>query len=118
MLVYGLTSSGMSVTVHYCCGKFDKIDLSPRAVDRCKQDKKISKKKCCDDRQVNFRIRTDQETNVKQATAFSAGIIEHPVVDLFISVASHTPGNLPEHATGPPLHPPLSLFIRNCSIRI
>jgi hypothetical protein len=115
LLVYGLSSSGMSVKVHYCCGKFDKINFSLKSQENKKND---SKKKCCDNRKVSFKLKTDQESTAKQLTAFSTQIIFPPVSCLIVPGISGRSNYIPEHSTGPPSYSSTALFIKNCSFRI
>lgn len=59
LLSYGLSSFGMTLYVHYCCGKIDKVDLVPVENTQCPIGKKATKKGCCDDRQVELKIKTN-----------------------------------------------------------
>jgi hypothetical protein len=117
LLVYGLSSSGMSVTVHYCCGKFDKISFSSKYDAGCKPGKLASKKGCCDNKEVNFKLKADQEpTPVKQVSSFCQDNLIPGAADISSDlVVRNTP--VAEYSTGPPLSPP-ALFITNCVFRI
>jgi len=116
LLVYGLSSSGMSVTLHYCCGKLDKISLYPK-YDGCKPGK-ISKKGCCDNKELNFKIKADQETTShKQVSSFSAAnTIQNSITAGTDIIFRYTAVN--EYSTGPPAFHSSPLLILNCVFRI
>ncbi|HTM92996.1 MAG TPA: hypothetical protein VL095_11290 [Flavisolibacter sp.] len=58
----------MTVQFHYCCGKLKDITLSPVTVKQCEMDHSMSKKPCCNDKQLELKIKSDQRT--EQATKF------------------------------------------------
>ena len=54
LLVYGAASSGMTLHLHYCCGKLDKIDLAPVKHKGCGSEHKLGKKSCCDNKELSI----------------------------------------------------------------
>lgn len=62
VLLYGLSSSGMSVYVHYCCGKIDKVDFSADGKMSCPAGDHPPKKGCCDSKEFSLKIK-DTYTN-------------------------------------------------------
>ena len=48
---------GMSLHLHYCCGKLDKVDLSS-IEHNCSNKLQFKDKSCCDDRQIDLKIKT------------------------------------------------------------
>lgn len=60
LLMYGFSSTGMTLHLHYCCGKLDAIDLSPVEDGHCGGDHKVVKKTCCDEKQVSLKIKSEQ----------------------------------------------------------
>ena len=119
MLVYGLSSMGMSINLHFCCGKLDDISFSlPKDKSCAKDQNSISKKRCCDDKHLEFKLKADQEPSAKwvqtykQLTAPSITTVSNNFWQ-----PQHQPVN--ELATGPPLTTsPLPLFIKNRVFRI
>ncbi len=119
MLVYGVSSSGATLYVHYCCGKIDKVDFDVSKKDNCPFANKISQKNCCDDRQIELKIKSDYkaETETKillnHITAYLNSV--HAVFDapLFIN-------NNSLHFSGvsPPFSAVVPLYILDCVYRI
>jgi hypothetical protein len=62
LLVYGSTSMGMTLHVHYCCGKLKSIRLSQAEHNCCNADgKECDDKKCCEDKQISFQVQDEPE---------------------------------------------------------
>jgi hypothetical protein len=125
MLVYGLSSSGMSVNFHFCCGKLDDISISSQKEESCAKDQKstkdhnsFSKQRCCDDKHLEFKLKADQEPSAKWVQAYKQ--LTSPAFTA-ISYSLWQPQYKPvnELATGPPLAvSTLPLFIKNRVFRI
>lgn len=66
VLIYGLSASGATVYLHYCCGKVDKITLLEPDKPLCPLHKEVMVKKqsqdCCKDQQVKIEKKADQYT--------------------------------------------------------
>lgn len=60
IMVYGLSSSGMTVHFHYCCGKLDKVSLEP-VKGKCESSSLVKPKKCCDSKQVELKLKGEQQ---------------------------------------------------------
>ncbi|MFI5133627.1 MAG: hypothetical protein ACHQEB_04785 [Chitinophagales bacterium] len=60
-LSYCISSTGMTLHIHYCCGKIDKVNFVQAKEQRCRMCRKKAMKKCCDDRQVSLKIQSDQK---------------------------------------------------------
>jgi hypothetical protein len=119
MLVYGLSSSGMSVNLHFCCGKLDDISFSSQKEKGCTKDEdSFSKKRCCDDKHLEFKLKSDQEPSTKWIQTYKQ--LTAPIFTTASYIfwqPQHQPVN--ELATGPPLGASrLPLFIRNRVFRI
>lgn len=120
MLVYGLSSSGMSVHLHFCCGKLDDVSLTSQKKKSCtKEDHdSLSKKRCCDDKQLEFKLKADQEPSAKWVQAYQQ--LASPAIAAVSYIfwqPQHQPVN--ELATGPPKAvSSLPLFIKNRVFRI
>lgn len=128
MLVYGLSATGMSVSLHFCCGKLDGITISSQKKKSCnpfqeekscaKSHDSFSKERCCDDKHLEFKLKSDQEPSAKWIHAYkqlTAPAISTPSIIFW--QPQHLPVN--ELATGPPLATSsLPLFIKNRVFRI
>lgn len=66
LLVYGLTSTGTTISLHYCCGKLDDISFSTVFERECAMDNKgVSQKRCCDSKHIELKLKADQEPAAK-----------------------------------------------------
>lgn len=73
MFVYSMSTSGMTVYLHYCCGKLDKIQVAAsekphcEPVEDCGNQQKcdsysdLGHAKCCFDQSVALKISAEQE---------------------------------------------------------
>jgi hypothetical protein len=59
LLAYGLSSTGMTLHLHYCCGKLDKVDFSGPGSRHCGKDCLVKNKSCCDDKQIDLKIKSE-----------------------------------------------------------
>ena len=118
LMVYGLSSTGMTVHFQYCCGKLEKIDLAPPTTKHCAGDKgsKIENKKCCDDKEVSLKISSEQSAS-KVLCHYSYPIaIKAAQPDFFLSGPFETKRLLPEVTAPPPLKKELTHLY--CTYRI
>src|SRR5690349_19973505 len=120
MLLFGFSSTGMSIYLHYCCGKLDKISLTSQKNQSCAKDLNgISNKRSCDDKHLEFKLKADQEPSAKWIQAFK--LLTGPALSSSYHYITWQPQNKPVNdiATGPPLTAsPLPLFIKNRVFRI
>ncbi|MCU7548765.1 hypothetical protein OCK74_06530 [Chitinophagaceae bacterium LB-8] len=119
MLVYGLSSTGTSINLHFCCGKLDGISFSTPNEKSCAKDQvSLSKKRCCDDKHLEFKLKADQEPSAKWVQAYKQlATPSLATVTACFWQPQHQPVN--ELATGPPLiTSSLPLFIKNRVFRI
>ena len=47
-MIYGFSSMGMSVSLHYCCGKLKNVEWTAVQGEKCGMDHKMGTEKCCD----------------------------------------------------------------------
>ncbi len=118
MLVYGVTSFGMTLHMHYCCGNLDKVSFSPKEIKTCKSTATIHSAGCCNNKNLELKIKADQETGSKQITTFS-----FQPLNLFFPYSSNlfllNKKPLDVLSTGPPLSLSATpLFIKYCVYRI
>jgi hypothetical protein len=117
LLVYGLSSTGATIQFHYCCGKLKTIKLTQVAQKDCGMKHSApAKKKCCDDKQIELKIKADQKA--EQAVTFASwtpSILQQELpIDLEQQVVSKA--IVPEVFAPPPLGEPL--YILHCVYRI
>ena len=82
LMVYGLSSSGMTIQFHYCCGKLKSIHLSPVTEKQCGMKHSMFSKPCCNDKQVQFQLKGDQKSEQAKCILFVPGPIEKAEVFL------------------------------------
>lgn len=117
ILVYGVASAGATLHLHYCCGKLDKISFSAAHNKDCPK-KDGAFKRCCDSKQLEFKIKSDQEPGTKWITVHKDLTPTVQAAACYLLIPTQKiPVN--EYATGPPLVvSPVPLFIKNCVYRI
>ena len=116
LLVYGLSSSGMTISFHYCCGKLKDIKLSPVTEKPCGMKHGFSKKPCCDDKQIELKLKADQKTEQAAKFIFPAPALTKQEADIFIFHPFVYSTRVPEIFAPPPLQNPL--YILHCIYRI
>ena len=122
MLVYGVSSSGMSITLHYCMSEFAGWELSAEPssapCDTCGM-KKQDRKGCCHDEKKTVKSEKDQK-NVEQSLSFVKAPVTFINSNYSLYASSYllnTAKELPFSHT-PPLPPTVPYYIYNCNFRI
>ncbi len=72
LLMYGLSSTGMTLHFYYCCGKLDKVNFSSAEVKHCNKAKRYTarEKQCCDDKEIRLNSKYGEDLGkVKHYTA-------------------------------------------------
>lgn len=117
LMVYGLSSSGMTIQFHYCCGKLKSIQLSPVSEKKCgmKHSMKMLNKPCCNDKQVELKLKGEQRTEQAKFVFFTPDL---PKKNEFILTTEPVVAKniVPEIFAPPPLADPLYIF--HCVYRI
>lgn len=118
LLSYGLSSFGMTLHIHYCCGKVDNVKLAPVKDHSCGVDKPGKKKACCDDKQVDLKIKADYK-NESSAWLKIKSFAEAPVVAHFFQVVA-AGSNVFDYRKNysPPHERSVPLYIQHCIYRI
>lgn len=119
LLVYALSSTGATISLHFCCGKLDSVSLSAPVNDKCgKPSMGISKERCCDSKHVELKLKADQEPTYKWAqpqqqvgTPLMTPVYQDPVV--VTAVPLHQLPNGPPQRSSQ-----LPLFIKHRVFRI
>jgi hypothetical protein len=118
LLAYGLSSTGMTLHFHYCCGKLDAITLSSYTKKVC-PTQSVSGKGCCDNKHIELKLKQDQEPGAKEAGTHKVlpSLPGYSSVFYPVYVKADRPVN--EFSTGPPVAASsLPLFMRNRTFRI
>ena len=116
MLMYGFSSTGMTISLHYCCGKLKSIDWTVPKHKSCDHQQKMAGKPCCETKLISYKDKSDQD---------ASGFILKPAPAVFIApqincdqmVKQEDRWYIPEVFASPP-HLSLPLYISNRVFRI
>jgi len=115
-MVYGLSSSGMTIQFHYCCGKLKSIQLASVTEKQCGMKHSMFNKPCCSDKHVEFKLKGDQKPEQAKFVFFTPVDIEKEEVFLNCQPLVVSRNIVPEIFAPPPPANPLYIF--NCVYRI
>ena len=113
LTVYGLSSTGMTLHFHYCCGKLDKIDLAP-VVKKCNGMHQT--KPCCDNREVSLKISSEQNLTPAFLLSHAPSEMTAPLPETDFKEPVITTKSITEVFAPPPL--PQHLLHLYCIYRI
>lgn len=115
ILFYGVSSSGMTLYIHYCCGKIDSIDLAPIKKNDCDMGHKKPMKNCCEDKGISFKISTDQKSENSTELLAKNFQVEKTVFETRLTTI-RLPGLINTGFTdsSPPYNLSSPLYILNC----
>lgn len=77
-MVYGLSSSGMTLYFHYCCGQLEKVDITPvekKGCNKCHGEPtpaNETEKPCCENKAVDVKVNSDQKVHHQEFKPFKA----------------------------------------------
>lgn len=119
LLVYTLSSTGATINLHFCCGELDSVSLSAQKKDDCeKSGMGLSKERCCDNKHVELKVKTDQEPALKWVQTqrvvcvpFVKPLVQNPVMVQMVPL-HRLPNGPPESFSS------LPLFIQHRVFRI
>lgn len=79
MFVYGFSASGMTVQLHYCCGKLKNVDWAPIKRSGCGNEHKMGSKPCCETKQLvaNTIDHFNFQKEAKSLKVYEAAFICH-----------------------------------------
>lgn len=117
IMFYGLSSMGMTVSLHYCCGKLKNIEWASAKEKTCGKDHEMGSKKCCDTKTFENEGNAAHDIShisTDKVKEFSSFIFSYVYTLLFI------PGKaIPAYNTmPPPLTAGVPLNILHCLFRI
>ena len=120
LLIYGFTSVGATVHIHYCMGKYVGASLWQSKNEKCGKCGMVEKNKkgCCKDEHKQIKLSTDHQ---KAFTAFNYNTLISPaIVSDFIKVTfpqKQINALLPK-VNAPPPKQAIPIYILNCIFRI
>lgn len=100
LLMYSFSSAGVSLYVHYCCGKVAGVDITPRKGKHCPADSHHFSKACCADEVLSFSIKDSHEASsaitlqeqLQPAVVYANVLpVAHPLVEAQGWVKAHAP---------------------------
>ncbi|HWJ29342.1 MAG TPA: hypothetical protein VNS32_22570 [Flavisolibacter sp.] len=102
IMVYGLSSTGMTVHFHYCCGKLDKVSLEP-VKGKCEGAAGMKNKSCCDSKQVTLKLKREQQSGKWIQHSFHSEVLLPEQEHLQVVLPRQSKKLLPEIFAPPPL---------------
>jgi hypothetical protein len=86
LLVYGASASGMTLHLHYCCGKLEKIDFSSPDPKHCKggKENRMASRPCCDSKEISIKITGEQNPGKIFQASFQTAAIKIDAVRFLI----------------------------------
>lgn len=120
IMVYGTASSGATIHLHYCMGKFACFGLSSEKKETCYQcGMNKGKNDCCKDVKKTFKTLKDYSASgLSFNVAKQAAPALQPDWTSFPQDIFRSPDHLTVFAHGPPDCIPIPLYTRFCNFRI
>jgi hypothetical protein len=116
-LVYGLSSSGMTLHLHYCCGKLKTVQLSAVEKKKCgSMSRHMVSKPCCAEKEISLKIKGDYNAAKVLLAPLQTPVILSAESHPGIFELRHSSGLIPEVFAPPPLGRDLSSLY--CVFRI
>ncbi|MBB1284084.1 hypothetical protein HRH25_06850 [Flavisolibacter sp. BT320] len=116
VLVYGLSASGATIHLHYCCGELENVSLTTEHNPDCPQEEG-DWKGCCDSKKLDLKIESDQNLAAKWTANFFSLDVAVINTEFQFSYIPFNPA-FETFPTGPPLKSSVPLFLRNRVFRI
>ncbi|HEX8357070.1 MAG TPA: hypothetical protein VF610_06660 [Segetibacter sp.] len=118
MLVYGVSSSGMTISLHYCCGKLDGVSFSGKKEKSCKMGTHFKMSGCCNDKQISASLYSEQQAADKWVQ-LNKQTIALPKYYIPLNSIKRNVVSVDRLARGTPEHfSSIPLFISLCVFRI
>lgn len=119
LLVYFTVTTGFVVSVHYCMGKIDSVELGYSNDDDCsKCGMSIQKNDgCCKDDVTVVKMKTDHRLAKVAFADLSLDVLQTNHYNQSVDFPSDIEEPLLPQANGPPLNGQ-ELYLRNCVFRL
>jgi hypothetical protein len=117
LMIYGLSSFGITVNFHYCCGKLKTVQLSNVEKKNCGMQKKMAGKMCCGDKTFELKVKSDYNSQASctfsplSPVIFSAYYPEQTFNTQYLILNTR-------YLQPPSLGSPPPLYILNCVYRV
>lgn len=119
LTVYGFSSSGMTIQLHYCCGKLKNVEFKPLGQTACKHGMhQMKNKKCCENKSFELKVKSDQKAEHVTAFKFFPVFSEARLINNDLLLKQRISSRLSPVAFAPPPLLPAPLFIMHCVYRI
>jgi hypothetical protein len=115
LLVYGGSTSGMTLYFHYCCGQLKNIDLTPVEHKGCGQHSQMDKQSCCQSQSLELKVKSEHKSEPSFSPLYKCSIL--PAEEVFVTPSIANFHTVPKAGLPPPLLVS-SLFILHCVFRI
>ncbi len=114
LVIYGFSSIGATVHLHYCMGKFVDWSLTEAKEDKCDKCgmKGKVKKGCCKDEHKHFKLKTDQQKGsiVDVVNFITTPVLLTPTAYCFFQIPVNTKYNYNNY------HPPPNIHNQNLQV--
>ncbi len=119
-LIYAVSSSGMTLYVHYCCGEIDDVSVMAKAPhnEGCHNGEHIDNSSCCADETVDLKFKSDENlvasllNHMQQVQVAVLPQPAKPIVPERKEVKSPLSKGPPERLSA------TSIYLANCNFRI
>src|SRR5687768_7326765 len=82
LLMYGFSSTGMTISLHYCCGKLKSIDWTVPQSKSCDHKQNMGGKPCCETKLISYKDKSDQDLSGFVLKAVPTTDLAKPVVSM------------------------------------
>ncbi len=118
LLVYGTSAIGITVHLHFCCGKLKNIEFTSSKEKTCDSHNghKMGSKPCCDKKDISIKIEGEQTLNKAVSHTFQPETALPALTQLFVSSPQVAKKILPVAFAPPPADKDRNIFY--CIYRI
>lgn len=117
ILLFGVSSSGATIQLHYCCGKLKTISFGSIHEKDCGMQGEMGSKPCCETKSISAK----EQASEHEVFTINPGI-QSPVEPGWCTDVTNLPVYVPQTATVPfaPPSPPLAqdICVLHCVFRI
>ena len=114
LVIYGFSSIGATVHLHYCMGKFVDWSLIETKEDKCDKCgmKGEVRKACCKDEHKHFKLKADQQKGsiVDAVNFITTAVFLAPISYSIFQIPANTKYNYSNY------HPPPDIFNQNLQV--
>ena len=78
--LYVIPAIGINISVHYCGGEISSVSFGSGYVEKCACGSKKMKTDCCKNKQISFKLKSDQQKTSHVALNFFKSVTFLPIV--------------------------------------